>query len=54
MQLPSIEFVLFIGATILVQNAKAHLALVSMTGETNGLTGKGYGILDGTPRDGTA
>ncbi|KAG0147980.1 hypothetical protein CROQUDRAFT_42082 [Cronartium quercuum f. sp. fusiforme G11] len=54
MRTPSIKLVLLIGVAVLFEHAKAHLALVAMMGETNGLTGKGYGILDGTPRDGTA
>lgn len=54
MRTPSIELVLLIGVAVVFEHAKAHLALVAMMGETNGLTGKGYGILDGTPRDGTA
>lgn len=50
----SIELVLFFGASVFIVNVKSHLAITTMKGETNLLTGNGMGTLTGAPRDGTA
>ncbi|KAH9814092.1 hypothetical protein DFH28DRAFT_1059121 [Melampsora americana] len=41
-------------ATSLIHTTYGHMALLAMYGETNGLTGKGFGIKDGAPRDSSA
>ncbi|KAG0147979.1 hypothetical protein CROQUDRAFT_441652 [Cronartium quercuum f. sp. fusiforme G11] len=38
-------------ASAVIHSAYGHMALVKMYGDSNGLTGKGFGIKDGTPRD---
>lgn len=47
---PSIS-VLAISLALLVGSIYAQVAMTFMYGQTNGLTGKGFGTMDGAPRD---
>ena len=47
---PSISL-LAISLALLVGNISGQVAMTFMYGQTNGLTGKGFGTMDGAPRD---
>lgn len=47
---PSISL-LAISLALLVGNINGQVAMTFMYGQTNGLTGKGFGTMDGAPRD---